>query len=81
MPSLRRVKGHHVAEHHRHGAALALPLGYGGPIDDAFDHPRVDIFAEGLADALLEPQLLGHAVEGDGQVADLVGRTDLDHHI
>ena len=47
-----------------------------GPVDQPVDDARIDISSEGLADALLQPQLLDHAVEGHGQVADLVLRGD-----
>ena len=45
-----------------------------GPLDQPFDDARIDVAPERFADALLQPQLLDHAVEGDRQMADLVLR-------
>jgi hypothetical protein len=48
--------------------------GQHGPIDQPFHDARVDIFAEGFTNALLEAQLLDHTIERRRQVADLVPR-------
>ena len=64
-----------VAEQHGHDTALALGRER-RPADQPFDDARIDIAPEGLADALFQPQLFDHAVEGHRQMADLVLRGD-----
>jgi hypothetical protein len=44
------------------------------PHDQPLNDPRIDILAEGLAQAFFETQLLDHLVEGDCQLADFVAR-------
>ena len=75
IPSLAAGKSLDVAEQHGHDAALTFG-GQRRPVDQPFDDARIDIFAEGLAHALLEAQLLDHLIERGGQVADLVLRGD-----
>ena len=62
-----------VAEQHGHDAALAFGR-QRRPLDQPFDDARIDIFAKGLAQALLEAQLLDHLVERGRQVTDFVLR-------
>jgi hypothetical protein len=53
----------HVAEHDRHHPTLTFGGHYRGPIDQAFDHPRIDVAAERPPDLLLGAQLVDHAIE------------------
>jgi hypothetical protein len=66
-------KSFDVAEHDGHDAALTFSRKR-RPLDESFDDARIDIFAEGLAQAFLETQLLDHLVERGRQVADFVLR-------
>src|SRR6202021_334269 len=66
-------KSFDVAEQHRHHTALTFRC-QRRPLDQTFDDTRIDVFAEGLPQALLEPQLLDHLVERSSQVADFVLR-------
>src|SRR5262249_15512970 len=71
----------HFAKHHSHHATLALGGGEFGLVNQSFHDARVDISAEGLADALFMTQLLDHPIEGGGQLANFVGRDDFDRSI
>jgi len=52
-----------VGEKHGHGVPLAA-LSRQAVFQQALDDTRIDVFAEGLADALLLPQAGHHVVEG-----------------
>src|SRR5262249_103012 len=71
----------HVAEHHGHDAALALDLGERRAVDQALDNLRVDVAAECRPDELIPTQLLDHAIERYGKLADLISRRDVDRAI
>jgi hypothetical protein len=62
----------HVAEHHRHHPALAFGGGKRRLVEQPLGDARIDIAAEGLADALVLAQPLDHAVEGSRELANLI---------
>ena len=59
----------------------ALRVGEFRAVDQPLDDARVDVFAEGVADLRLDPELADHRVEGVSQSADFVGRGDRDHGV
>ena len=62
-----------VGEKDRERAALGL---IGTAADQPADDARVDELAERVLDALARAQLLDHAIEGQGKLADLVARAN-----
>jgi len=62
-----------VAEQHGHDAPLPFRRQH-RPVDQSFDDARIDVLSKGLANALLETQLLHHLIEGSGQMSDFVFR-------
>jgi hypothetical protein len=81
MPSLRLVKpfmSQNSTVITRRSPSLG---GQRLPLDQALDDARVDIAAEGFAQAFLVAQLLDHVVERRRELADLVARSDVDRAI
>ena len=74
-------KALHVAEQHRHHPPLAVAGGQRLTIHQAFNNARVDIAAEGFAQAFLVAQLFDHVVERRRELADLVARGDVDRAV
>jgi hypothetical protein len=57
----------HIAKQDSHFAPRAFGVGQLGPVEQPGDNPRIDVFAEGIPDLCLGPQLADHAVERPGQ--------------
>src|SRR5215831_5143333 len=61
-----------VGEQDRGDAAFRLVQVLLRRVDEARDDARVDVLAKGFLDSLLLAKLFGHAIEGLGELADLV---------